>query len=131
MILGIGIDLVEIERIAAIPARRGERFLERLFTPAEQRFCLARARPAPGLAARFAAKEAAMKALGTGWQRGVGFRSIEVLREPHEAPRLVLHGAAEACARRLGVERLHLSLSHSESAAIAQVILEGEPPHGD
>lgn len=125
-IRGIGVDLVEIGRMRHFVERQGERGLRRLFTEEEIRYCKRRANPYPSLAARFAAKEAALKALGTGWTRGLGFRQVEVVRRPRSAPTLVLTGRAAERARELGVTRTHLSLSHTSQHAIAQVVLEGD-----
>ena len=126
MIVGLGTDLVGIERIRGIHARQGRRFLDRVYTAAEQAYCLAARDPAERLAARWAAKEAAMKALGTGWAKGVDFRQIEVVAGSSDggAPRLALSGAAAAVAGRIGAERLHLTLSHSDGMAVATVIAE-------
>ncbi len=123
MILGIGLDLVEVERLEAAMARHGERFLARVFTAAERAYCESYARPGERYAARFAAKEAAMKALGTGWH-GVGWREFEVWREISGPPRLKLHGLAQALALSQGMVSWHLSLTHTHHYAIAQVIAE-------
>ena len=125
MILGTGVDLVEIERLRKIIERQKDRFLLRVFTPEEQRFCNAHRDPAPHYAARFAAKEAVFKALGTGWAKGVTWLNVEVQREGQDPPRLALKGEALKHSRNLGVQRFHLSLSHSENCAVAMVILEG------
>lgn len=124
MIVGTGIDLVEIPRIRASLERFGERFLNRVYTPEEQRYCLRKADPSESLAARFAAKEAGAKALGTGIHRGIGWRHIEVRRAPGEAPRLVLHGPAEARARMLGVKNIALAITHTREYAAATVSME-------
>jgi len=123
-IAATGVDLVEVARIEALWQRGGERFLQRLFTPAERAYCLLRHRPAESLAARFCAKEAVMKCLGTGWTGGVTFRSIEVVRAPSGAVAVALHGTAQELARRRGIARIHLSLSHGESTAIAFAVAE-------
>lgn len=122
MDLQVGTDIVEIARIMAALGRFGERFLERVYTPAEQALC--RGRP-PELAARFAAKEAAMKALGTG-RRGVGWREVEVLADMRGRPLLHLHGRAAARAAAIGLRRFAVSLSHERGYAIAVVIAWGE-----
>jgi holo-[acyl-carrier protein] synthase len=124
MILGTGVDIVEIDRLRKIIERQKDRFLSRVFTPEEQRFCNLHRDPAPHYAARFAAKEAVFKALGTGWAKGVTWMDVEVLREGQEAPRLALKGHALEVGEQLGARRYHLSLSHSENYAIATVILE-------
>jgi len=125
VILGLGTDLVGIARIAGVHARHQARFLDRVYTADEQAYCLAASAPAERLAVRWAAKEAAMKALGTGWARGVTFRAIEILPAVDGPPRLALHGQAAELARLMGVTRMHLSLSHSDGMAIATVVLEG------
>ncbi len=124
MIVGTGIDIVEVARVEAAIARFGRRFLERVFTEAEIRYCESKANRAERYAARFAAKEAAMKALGTGWFGGVAWRDLEVGREPGGRPTLVLSGQAARQASRLGVKRTSLSVSHIATQAVAQVILE-------
>ncbi len=124
MIIATGIDLVEISRIGEVFARRGERFRRRVFTPAEIEYCERRQTRLESYAARFAAKEAAMKALGTGWAEGVGWKDIEIVREPEGSPRLELRGRALERFRELGATRSHLSLTHSRDLAMAQVILE-------
>ena len=118
--LTTGVDLIEIARVAGVLARYGHRFLGRVYTPEEIDYC--RGRPA-NLAARFAAKEAAMKALGTGI-RGVSWQDIEVVRAESGAPSLRLHGRAKARAARLGVEQMALSLSHSREYAVAMVVAQ-------
>jgi holo-[acyl-carrier protein] synthase len=120
--LQTGVDLVEIPRIAAVLERHGQRFLDRIYTPAEQ--ARARGRPAE-LAVRFAAKEATMKALGTG-RRGVGWREVEVLSDPRGRPLLHLHGRAAARAAELGFTGFAVSLSHERSMAIAMVVAWGK-----
>jgi holo-[acyl-carrier protein] synthase len=124
MILGTGVDIVEIERLRKIIERQKDRFLSRVFTPEEQRFCNAHRDSAPHYAARFAAKEAVFKALGTGWAKGVTWLDVEVLRERQDPPRLALKGEALKVSGNLGTHKYHLSLSHSEIWAIATVILE-------
>lgn len=123
-ILAIGQDLVELERIRKALEEHGERFAERCFTDEERRFCGERRDPVPGYAARFAAKEAGAKALGTGIARGVSWREIEVRREHGQAPRLEFHGRAAEIAAELGVRKIHLSLTHARDLASAVVILE-------
>jgi holo-[acyl-carrier protein] synthase len=125
-IVGTGIDLVEVPRIAASIERFGERFLTRIFTPDEIRYCRSKHNAAERFAARFAAKEAALKAIGTGWRGGVAWVEVEVRREPGGRPSLHYSGKAAEYATRLGMKRASLSLSHTAEAAIAQVILEGD-----
>jgi holo-[acyl-carrier protein] synthase len=124
-ILGIGLDLVDVDRFAAALERHGEPFVARICRDGEAKSLAGRAR-ATHLAGLFAAKEAAMKALGTGWASGVGFRQIEIERSSGGAPGLRLHGAAEALALRLGVSRTHVSITHDGRSAVAVVILEGD-----
>jgi holo-[acyl-carrier protein] synthase len=124
MIVAIGIDLIEIARIEEVFARRGERFRNRVFTEAEIEYCERRASKIASYAARFAAKEAVMKALGTGWAEAVAWRDIEVVRGESGAPTIQLYGRALEYFRELGARRAHLSLTHSRDFAMAQVILE-------
>jgi holo-[acyl-carrier protein] synthase len=124
MIVGTGVDIVEIERIRRIIERQKERFIDRVFTQTEQRFCGKYRDPVPHFAARFAAKEALFKALGTGWAKGVTWLDVEVRRRKDEAPELFLSGEAENRSVRLGAGCVHLSLSHSDQWAVATVILE-------
>ena len=124
MIVGLGADVVEIRRIRQALKHQGERFIRRIFTAAEQEFCEARRDPAPHYAVRFAAKEALLKALGTGWAKGLSWQDVEVVRREQDAPILVLSHAAEKQSRELGTRSIHLSLSHSDDSALAVVILE-------
>jgi holo-[acyl-carrier protein] synthase len=129
VVVGLGFDLVDIPRVAALLAAKGERAEARLFTPAEAAYARARAEPARHYAARFAAKEAAYKALaGTEAARGISWRDIEVAVEWDGRPRLVLHGRAAERAAALGVVRAHLTLTHADAVAGAVVVLEAEPP---
>jgi len=125
MIIGIGVDIAEIERLRKTMERLKDRFILRVFTREEQQFCLGRRDPVPHFAARFAAKEALFKALGTGWARGITWLDAEVLREKQGAPTLALHGEAERLSAAKGTHKVHLSLSHSDQWAAAVVILEG------
>lgn len=124
-ILGIGVDLVDIERVRGVLERRGDAFLSRVFTPDEIAYCKRHKDPGASLSARFGAKEALIKALGVGWQAGMKWTDIEVQREPGGRPLLVLHGRTEAIAVVKGVRKAHLSLTHGEREAVAYVILEG------
>ena len=126
MIVGTGVDITEVARIKAAVERFGERFLKRVFTPAEVHYCTSKANPDERLAARFAAKEAAMKAIGTGLRHGITWQDVEVVRFPGQRPQLRFTGRAAEFAARLGCTRTHLSLSHTADQAIAHVILEGE-----
>jgi holo-[acyl-carrier protein] synthase len=123
MILGIGLDLCEAKRLRRALARPG--FLERVFDDSEVAYCDRRARRDLHYAARFAAKEAFFKALGTGWGRGVAFRDVTVESDGSHPPTLRLGGGAARRARALGVARSHLTLSHNGSYAVAVVVLEG------
>jgi holo-[acyl-carrier protein] synthase len=125
MILGLGVDITEIDRIEAAIERRGRAFLERLFTPSEIAYCESHRHPAERFAGRFAAKEAAMKALGTGWARGVRWIDIEVVREASGKPTLRLAGAACSIASGLGVKNIALTMTHDGNTALALVIFEG------
>lgn len=124
MIVGLGIDVIEIARLADALARHGKHFEERVFTDGELTSCRGRGDRVLALAARFAAKEACMKALGTGWAEGVGFRDIEVVRDGNQPPRLVLHNEAARRAESQGVVRTHVSLTHQPGLAAAVVVLE-------
>ncbi len=124
MIVGLGLDLVEIGRIRAYRERWGRRGLVRLFGEAELEYCLRQADAAPSLAARFAAKEAFFKAVGTGWGPGGDWSDVQVVREDGP-PRLELRGRAADTARERGAARSHVTLTHTASTAAAVVILEG------
>ncbi|MBZ5567759.1 MAG: holo-[acyl-carrier-protein] synthase [Acidobacteriia bacterium] len=124
MIVGTGIDVAEVPRVAAAIERFGERFLRRIFTENEIRYCDSKANRMERYAARFAAKEAALKAIGTGWRHGVSWTDVEVRREPGGRPAIAFSGKAAEFAARLGVKRSALSLSHTKEHAIASVILE-------
>ncbi len=124
MIVGTGLDLVSVSRFDAFVRRRGEPGLRRLFTPGELEYCRTLAAPGPSLAARFAAKEAFLKALGTGLAGGLRWTDVEVVRAPSGQPSLRLHGAAAQAAAHRGALRLHLSLSHTDELAGAVVVLE-------
>jgi holo-[acyl-carrier protein] synthase len=124
MILGVGTDLAEVERIGRSVERFGDRFLMRVFTPRERVYAMAKANWAQRLAARFAAKEAGMKAIGTGLSRGVSWQHLEVLNEPSGRPTLHLYAAALERANVLGVKHVSISLTHTKDVAFAVVILE-------
>ena len=124
MIVGTGIDITEVPRIREAIERHGERFLQRIFTEGEIQYCESKANRIERYAARFAAKEAGMKAIGTGWNHGVRWRDIEVARQPGGRPRLLLHGKAAEFAAKLGARNIALSLTHTAEQAMAQVILE-------
>lgn len=124
---GIGVDLAQIARLRRAVERWDDRFLRRVFTDAEIAYCRRRRDPIPHFAARFAAKEAALKALGTGLAMGVRWRELEVRREPGEAPTLVLSGRCGTLARAKGVGHALLSLTHDGDYALAQVMLVAAP----
>jgi len=124
MIVGTGIDIAEVPRIRKAIERFGDRFLQLVFTPAEILYCDSKANRVERYAARYAAKEAAMKAIGTGWNHGVRWRDCEVTRMPGGRPTLSFHGKAAEFAAKLGAKHAALSLSHTAEQAIAQVILE-------
>ena len=126
MIVGTGIDIAEVDRIANSIERFGRRFVERIFTAEEIRYCESKANKAERYAGRFAAKEAAMKAIGTGWNHGVTWRDVEVQRAPGSRPTIVFHNKAGEFFRKLGAVRAHLSITHTKDSAMAQVILESE-----
>jgi holo-[acyl-carrier protein] synthase len=128
MILGIGVDIVEVDRIQRAVERHGGSFVDRVFTPDEAGYCRRSPHPEQRFSTRFAAKEAALKALGTGWAQGLGFRDVEVLNNHLGAPSIRLHGKAAERADAMGVERILVSLSHHHDFAVAQVLLEGESP---
>ena len=121
-IFGIGIDVVEVERIASAIERHGEPFLARLFTPAERDYCAAQKKPALHYAARFAAKEAVSKALGTGIGSDAGWLDLEIVRDISGAPKLLLHGAAAEFAKLHGITDLSISLSHAREYAAANAV---------
>jgi len=125
LILGTGVDLAEVERIQASVERYGQRFVGRVFTEKEIAYVERKANKYERFAARFAAKEAGMKALGTGWSRGVRWKDFEVTNLPSGRPTLALHGVAAEIAAQLGVKAIHLSLTHTPVSALAWVLLEG------
>src|SRR6266496_2853385 len=127
MILGTGIDIIEVARIRASHEKFGDRFLNRILRPAEIAYCLSHRDPAPFLAARFAAKEAISKAFGTGIGKQLGWQDMEVGRKPSGQPFVILHDGGQTLFAQRGGTRFHLSLSHTEIYATAVAILEGEP----
>lgn len=130
MIVGIGVDVVDLARFRSALDRHGGRLEDRIFTADELRTCAARADRSTALAGRFAAKEACLKALGTGWASGIGFQQVEVRGGAPDPPRLVLNGPAAARAASLGVLSLHVSITHDGPVAVAVVVLEGDSPSG-
>jgi holo-[acyl-carrier protein] synthase len=125
MILGTGVDLCEVDRIEkALAAPHGRRLRERVYTESEIAYAERKAKPSERYAARFAAKEAGMKALGTGWRGGLGWRDLEVANLRSGRPTLKLHGKAKEIADRMGVQNISLSITHTATQAMAMVILE-------
>jgi holo-[acyl-carrier protein] synthase len=125
LIVGLGVDIAEVGRVKAAIERHGETFLRRVYTPREREYCERFRNKFERYAGRFAAKEAAMKALGTGWGRGVRWVDVEVVREKGGRPTIALSGEAGKVAERLGVKRIALSITHTDAQALAQVIFEG------
>ena len=124
MIVGTGVDIAEVPRIRESIERFGERFLQRVFTESEIQYCEQKASRFESYAARFAAKEAGMKALGTGWNHGVRWRDIEVVRQRGQRPTTRFHGQAALFAEKLGATNVALSITHTREQALAHVILE-------
>ena len=124
-IIGIGMDATDLPRIAEVLQRYGDRFLRRVFTEGEIAYCTRHRDPVPSLAGRFAVKEAAMKALGTGLSRGVGWKDVEVVRAGGP-PQLRLHGGAARRAEAMQVRRSLVTITHAQTVAIAQVMLLGD-----
>ncbi len=120
-LIGTGIDIIEVGRIERLLERQGKKFLDRVYTKAEAKYCMAKGKPAIHLAARFAAKEAVAKALGTGFARGVRMCDIEVLTADKGAPRIKLHGGASKRLESLGAKSVLISLSHTKEYAVAHV----------
>jgi holo-[acyl-carrier protein] synthase len=123
-IIGHGVDIVEVARVAHMHAEHKHHFLDRCFTNAEQTYCLAHKFPGPHLAGRFAAKEAILKALGTGWRGDIAWTDIEILNNADGKPLLTLTGATARTAEALGIKHWHLSISHTHDHAIASAIGE-------
>jgi holo-[acyl-carrier protein] synthase len=124
VIVGLGLDIAEIDRIEAAITRHGAPFIERIYTSREVAYCESHRNKFERYAGRFAAKEAAMKALGTGWRAGVRWRDIEAIREASGKPSLRLAGVARELADRLGVKNISLTITHSGNLALAEVIFE-------
>lgn len=125
MILGTGVDLAEVDRIRQSVERFGDRFVTRIYTDREIAYVERKANRFERYAARFAAKEAGMKALGTGWHRGIHWKDFEVINLPSGRPTLLLHGQAEKIAAQIGVKSIQLSLTHTSHDGLAFVIFEG------
>ncbi len=127
MIVSVGVDVVEVARVQRLLEEEGDHFLSRIYTPAERTYCRDKARPGEHLAARFAAKEAVMKCLGTGWSGGVNFCDVEVQRGSTGELTVALTGGALEVSRGRGIQRIHLSLSHTAEQAVAFAVAEAEP----
>ncbi|SHI37917.1 holo-ACP synthase [Desulfofundulus thermosubterraneus] len=125
-ICSIGSDMVSVDRIRQAIGKFGERFLARVFTWQERRYCTARRDPCPCYAARFAAKEAVLKALGTGLTAGCSWRNVEIVRDRHGAPGVELHGRAALLARERGIKKFLITLSHDGSYAVAFAVALGD-----
>jgi holo-[acyl-carrier protein] synthase len=129
MIAGIGIDVVEIERVDALLSRYGDRFVRRVFTDAEAAYAMRSVRPAERLAGRFAVKEAVMKAFGTGKSNGILWRDVETLRGPMGKPEVTLYGNAYKCMKNMNGQSIHVTITHDGGKAMAFVIIEtGKAP---
>ena len=126
MIKGVGVDIVEIGKIDEPIKRWGDRFLRRIFTEKEIKYCRSHQAGSVHFAGRFAAKECVLKALGTGWQNGINFKQIEILNGSLGAPQIQLFEKAKERAQELGIEKLHLSISHNARHAVSTVVAEGE-----
>lgn len=124
MILGIGVDIIEVDRILAACDRHGDRFLHRILRPGEIEYCRGFSRPGPHIAARFAAKEAVSKAFGTGIGAHLGWHDIEVANRPSGQPYVILHDKGREVMNERGAGQLHLTLSHTQAHAVAVAILE-------
>src|SRR5262249_31116267 len=125
MILGTGVDLAEVPRIREAIGRHGDRFIHRIYTSAEIAYVEKKANKFERYAGRFAAKEAGMKAIGTGWRRGITWQDFEVINLPSGRPTLRLHGEAAKIAQKMGVKTIQLSITHTAEMGMAHVILEG------
>lgn len=123
-ICGLGLDLVQVDRIEAMLTRRGNRARDRLFTAGEQAYCERKKRASTSYAGRFAVKEAVMKLLGTGWTQGVRWVDIEVVRPPGRAPTVSLHGATARIAAEKGIQRIHVTITHDAGLAAAVAVAE-------
>lgn len=125
MILGVGIDIVEVPRVQRVYARFGRRFLNRILLGTEIDYCLGMAMPAPAVAGRFAAKEAIAKALCTRIGPGLGWQDMEISRDKSGTPAVVLHGKGRTLADARGIKKIHVSLSHTQRYAVAIAVAEG------
>ncbi|QEG34653.1 holo-ACP synthase [Bythopirellula goksoeyrii] len=128
-IIGIGTDIIECLRIAQMIDRHGELFISRVYTPHEIAYCSTKKAATQHYAGRWAAKEAVLKALGTGWRKGISWRDIEVRNQPSGAPTIALCGGAREVLEKSGIAKMHISISHCRSHATAYAIAEGEVPN--
>ena len=124
-IIGIGTDIIECLRIAQMIERHGELFINRVYTPHEIQYCQRRKLATQHYAARWAGKEAVLKALGTGWRKGISWRDIEIHNDPGGRPSVAIHGGALLVMEQLGIIEMHISLSHCRSHATAYAVAEG------
>jgi holo-[acyl-carrier protein] synthase len=129
-VLGIGTDITECLRIAQMIERHGELFVDRVYTPEETRYCRNRKAATQHFTGRWAAKEAVLKALGTGWRQGITWHDVEVCTQPSGKPVIVLRGGAKEAARQLGITRVHISISHCRSHAVAFAVAVGDVEKG-
>ena len=127
-IIGIGTDIIECLRIAQMIERHGELFINRVYTDLEIEYCAARKAATQHFAGRWAAKEAILKALGTGWSRGISWRDIEVLNDKHGAPQVTLRAGAREISEQLGIRKMHVTISHCRCHAVAYAVAEGQKP---
>ncbi|MFO0788091.1 MAG: holo-ACP synthase [Pirellulales bacterium] len=125
-ILGVGIDITECLRIAQMIERHGELFITRVYTDVEIEYCTTRKAATQHYAGRWAAKEAVLKALGTGWRRGIGWRDIEIRNDRSGAPTVQLRGGARDAMERAGIRQMHVTISHCRNYAVAYVVAEGD-----
>lgn len=123
MVMGLGVDIVEVQRITSA-LEHAETMVQRVFTPEEIRYCTARKNKFQHFAGRFAAKEAALKALGTGWQEGIRWKDVEITADPRGKPEVTFHGKAKEFYERSGARRALLSITHAQDYAVAVVVLE-------
>lgn len=130
-IIGIGTDITECLRIARMIERHGELFIDRVYTQDEIRYCQARKQATQHYTGRWAAKEAVLKALGTGWTRGISWRDIEVLNEPGGKPVVILRDGARRIAKKLGIQRMLISISHCRTHATAYALAVGDRREAD
>jgi holo-[acyl-carrier protein] synthase len=125
-ILGIGTDIVDCPRIGHMIERHEDLFITRVYTAAEIEYCSARKASTQHYSGRWAAKEAVLKALGTGWRRGISWRDIEILNDRNGAPSVTLHGGAKVVCEKAGIQKMHITISHCKYYAVAYAIAEGE-----